>query len=131
MRRTIATALVAILSTIVVGLATAKAGGDTRLSARLAGAATNGMVPKGVAEFRSRADGSSQIKVQVENVNLQGAVLNVLIDNNKIGEITIGATLAGQFQANTRDGEAVPPVGSGSTAVVTDQAGATIVAGTF
>jgi hypothetical protein len=105
--------------------------GDASLKARLAGAAINGMVPKGIGEFRSRANGSRQLKVQVENVNLPGATLNVLIDNAKVGEISIGALLAGEMQLNTRDGQDVPPIGSGSTCVVTDQGGATIVAGTF
>jgi hypothetical protein len=132
MRKILASSLVAIVSIVVFGVAIARAGGsDVRISTGLAGATINGLVPKGVAEFRARADGSRQLKVQVENVNLEGAILNVLINNSKVGEITIDALLAGQLQLNTRDGQTVPPVGRGSTAVVTDQTGTTIVAGTF
>jgi hypothetical protein len=124
--------LVVLLASISISLPRAMAkAGDASLKARLAGAAINGMVPKGIGEFRSRANGSRQLKVQVENVNLPGATLNVLIDNAKVGEISIGALLAGEMQLNTRDGQDVPPIGSGSTCVVTDQGGATIVAGTF
>lgn len=132
LRRIWASSLVVILATMTIGVmgASAKAG-DTKITAMLAGAAVNGMVPKGIAEFRSRADGSRQLRVQIENTNLAGATLNVLINNEKVGELTVGALLAGQMQLNTNDGQAVPPIGTGSTAVLTDQAGATIVAGTF
>ena len=130
-RQMFTVAMAMFLTGMTIGLPGTKAGGsDLRITAKLAGASINGMVPKGIGEFRSRA-GSSQLKVQVENVNLAGATLNVLIDNAKVGELTISALLAGQMQLNTRDGEAVPPIGSGSTCVVTDQSGATIVAGTF
>ena len=132
-RRFWAGSLALLLASITMGLsgvASAKAG-DAKMTARLAGASINRMVPKGIAEFRSRADGSRQLKVQVENVNLPGATLDVLIDNAKVGELTIGALLAGELQLNTRDGQEVPPIGTGSTCVVTDQAGVTIAAGTF
>ncbi|HSB12686.1 MAG TPA: hypothetical protein VLM38_24565 [Blastocatellia bacterium] len=131
-RRFMMGALVLSLAGMTIGLPAAIAkSGDAKLTARLAGAAINRMVPKGVAESRSRADGSSQLKVQVENANLAGATLNVLIDNSKVGELTIDAFLAGEMQLNTNDGQTVPPIGRGSTCVVTDQSGATIVAGTF
>lgn len=130
-RRFLTGSFVLLLVGMTIGLPAAKAGdGDFKISARLAGATINGMVPKGIAEFRARA-ASSQLKVQVENANLAGSTLNVLIDNTKVGELTIGALLAGQLQLNTNDGQSVPPIGSGSTCVVTDQSGATIVAGTF
>src|SRR5262249_31578415 len=132
MRRILASSLAVTLFAVTIGMAGASAkAGDVNLTAKLAGAAIKGMVPKGIAEFRSRADGSRQLKVQIENTNLAGATLNVLINNEKVGELTVSAFLAGEMQLNTRDNQAVPPVGSGSTAVVTDQAGTTIVAGTF
>ena len=131
-RRVWASSLAVILATVTIGVISASAkAGDTKITAKLAGAAINGMVPKGVAEFRSRADGSQQLKVQIENTNLPGATLNVLINNTKVGELTVGALLAGEMQLNTNDGQSVPPIGTGSTAVVTDQAGTTVVAGTF
>jgi hypothetical protein len=124
----------ALIAVMVLGWGTGAnaAGGETRLRAGLAGARVNGMTPSGVAEFRSRADGSRRVKVQVEKLNLgEGTKLNVLIDGVPIGQITLNALLAGELQLNTNDGDQIPPVGKGSTAFVTDEAGTTMVAGTF
>jgi len=132
-KRVLTGSLALLLASITMGLSGVANGkaGDAKLTARLAGASINRMVPKGVAESRTRADGSRQLKVQVENVNLIGTTLDVLIDNAKVGELTISAVLAGELQLNTNDGQAVPPIGRGSSCVVTDQAGTTIAAGTF
>ncbi|HXG94953.1 MAG TPA: hypothetical protein VNN73_21620 [Blastocatellia bacterium] len=130
MKRFWVSCLAVVLTSMVVGGA-ANAGGDaTRIRAQLAGAAINGMVPKGRAEFRARAT-ASQLTVQVEDVNLpDGTVLNVLIDNSPVGQITI-SLLRGEIQLNTGDGATLPPIGLGTAVVVADQAGRTIVAGVF
>ena len=103
---------------------------EVRLRARLAGAPINGITPKRVADSRARSDGS-RLKIQVEGVNLPGATLNVLIDGVLVGHMTINAALTGELQLNTNDSQTVPVVGRGSTVVVTNQAGGTIVGGTF
>jgi hypothetical protein len=104
---------------------------ETRLRAQLAGAAINGMVPKGASEFRARGDSRRQFKAQVEDANLpDGTVLNVLLNNQQVGQITI-SFMRGELQLNTNDGDVVPVAGLGSTVVITDQAGATIVGGAF
>lgn len=123
--------LVAVVMSALMAVANAKAAGaETRVRAQLAGAAINGAVPKGQAEFRARI-ANTQLKLQVEDVNLaDGATLNVLVNNNPVGQMTL-ALRRGSLQLNTGDGDAIPPIGLGSTVVVTNQAGATIVAGSF
>lgn len=123
--------LVAVVMSALMAVANAKAAGaETRVRAQLAGAAINGAVPKGQAEFRARI-ANTQLKLQVEDVNLaDGATLNVLVNNNPVGQMTL-ALRRGSLQLNTGDGDAIPPIGLGSTVVVTNQAGATIVPGSF
>lgn len=123
--------LVAVVMSAMMAVSNANAAAaETRLRAQLAGAAINGRVPKGQSEFRDRTT-RTQLKVQVEDVNLaDGATLNVLINNNQVGQITL-VLGRGSLQLNTGDGDAIPPMGLGSTVVVTNQAGTTIVAGSF
>ena len=122
--------VVVVIGALMVVANANAAGAETRLRAQLAGAAINGVVPKGQSEFRART-ASTQFKVQVEDVNLaDGSTLNVLLNNNPIGQITL-ALRRGSLQLNTGDGDAIPPGGLGSTIVVTNQSGATIVAGSF
>ncbi len=103
-----------------------------RLKARLAGAAVNRLSPKGHARFDSRPNGRRKLKVQVERVNLPaGTVLNVLIDDVKVGEIILDRNMENKLKLDTRRGDTVPIVEVGSTAVVTNAMGATIVSGTF
>ena len=123
--------LVAVVMSALMAVSNANAAGaETRLRSQMAGAAINGRVPKGQAEFRART-ARTQLNVQVEDVNLgDGTTLNVLINNNPVGQITL-ALGRGSLQLNTGDGDSIPPIGLGSTVVVTNQAGATIVAGSF
>jgi hypothetical protein len=107
-------------------------GGDSRIESRLAGAAINGLRPKGHAKFEVRADGRRKFNVEVERVNLPaGTVLNVLVDNVKVGEVTLNAMLENELELDTRKGSTVPTVTMLSTVVVTDVNGATILSGTF
>ena len=106
--------------------------GEVRLESRLAGAAINGLLPKGHAKFRSRAGGRRQLNVEIEKVNLpNGTVLNVLIDNNIVGQITLAANLENELELESEHGAIVPNVAPTSTVVVADQQGHDILSGTF
>ncbi len=106
--------------------------GEIRLESRLAGAAINGLLPKGHAKFRSRSNGRRQLNVEVEKVNLQtGTVLNVLVDNTNVGQITLSSTLENELELESEHGAIVPNITPASTVVVTDAQGKTILSGTF
>src|SRR5947209_6098599 len=130
------TAVVLTACAIVLSAANAAAdqsgSQDTRIVAALSGAAIGGVTPKGEAEFRQRADGRRSLEVEVEHVNLPaGTVLGVLVDNQMIGTITLGAFQSGQIELETENGQTFPLINSRTRIVVTDQAGNTIVAGAF
>jgi hypothetical protein len=106
-------------------------GTSTKIEAEFAGASLNGLVPKGEAEAEFFDDGNRKFEVTVENVNLpNGTVLNVLVDGAKVGTLTIGGLMA-QLELSTKDGQTVPQINSRTRVAVTDQAGNTIVAGSF
>lgn len=106
--------------------------GEMRLESRLAGAPIGNLSPKGHAKFEVRADGRRKLNVEVERVNLPGGtILNVLVDNTKVGEITLSAMLENELELDTEKGSVVPAVTTLSTVVVTNANGATILSGTF
>jgi hypothetical protein len=105
--------------------------GETRIEARLAGAAINGLTPTGVAKFRTR-DGNRNFEVEVEHVNLAtGTILNVFVDGVKVGTLTIASTLENEFELETEHGQSVPNITTASTVVVSNTQGQTIVSGVF
>jgi len=99
----------------------------------LNGALINGIRPKGEAEFTVELSGNREFKVRVENINLAGGtLLNVLVDGNQVGTITlIGGLVRNELVLKTERGQTVPQVNSGTRVVVTDQSGTTILAGAF
>jgi hypothetical protein len=102
------------------------------VEAKLSGAAINGQTPRGEAEYEIEPSGNREFKARVENVNLPvGTVLNVLIDNVKVGVITLSGASRDELKLKTEDGQTVPQVNSRTRVVVANQAGATIVAGSF
>lgn len=106
--------------------------GEIRLESRLAGAPIGGLLPKGHARFRSRANGRRDLNVEVEKVNLPaGTVLNVLVDNANVGQITLSSTLENELELETEHGAIVPNITTTSTVVVTDAQGKTILSGVF
>ena len=97
----------------------------------LSGPTLNGLHPSGVAEHRTRPDGS-RFKVQVEDVNLPaGTVLNVLVNGANIGTLTINTFRQGEIERNTNDGQAVPNITTGTTVAVVTQSGSTVASGAF
>lgn len=106
--------------------------GEIRLESRLAGAAIGGLLPKGHAKFRSRTNGRRDLSVEVEKVNLPaGTVLNVLVDNANVGQITLSSMLENELELESEHGAIVPNVTTTSTVVVTDAQGKTILSGVF
>ena len=100
--------------------------------ADLTGAAINGIVPEGDAEYSIEFN-NREFRVRVEEVNLPaGTLLNVLVDGVKIGTLSVAPSLdRSELKLKTEDGQAVPQINSRTRVVVTDQSGATIVAGSF
>jgi hypothetical protein len=100
--------------------------------AKLSGAAINGTVPKGEAEFEVEG-ANREFKVRIENVNLPaGTALDVLVDGAKVGRVTVAPSLMrSELALKTENGQTVPQINSRTRVVVADQTGATIVAGSF
>jgi hypothetical protein len=100
--------------------------------ADLTGAAINGIVPEGDAEYSIEFN-NREFRVRVEEVNLPaGTLLNVLVDGVKIGTLAVAPGLdRSELKLKTEDGQAVPQVNSRTRVVVTNQAGATLLAGSF
>jgi hypothetical protein len=106
--------------------------GETRLESRLAGAAINGLLPKGEAKFRSRTDGRRRLNVEVEKVNLPaGTALNVLVNNALVGQFSLRSSLENELELDSEHGNLVPNITTTSTVVVSDAQGRTIVSGVF
>lgn len=106
--------------------------GEFRIESRLAGAAIAGLRPKGHAKYEVRSNGRRKFNVEVERVNLPaGTVLNVLVDNVKVGEIVLTAMLERELELDTQRGSVVPIVINTSTVVVTKSDGTTILSGAF
>lgn len=119
------------VSIVVVNASGGGSGTSTKIEAEFAGAMLNGLIPKGEAELETFADGNRKFEVTVENVNLpNGTVLNVLVDGAKVGDLTIAGLIA-KLELSTKDGQTVPPINTRTRVAVTDQAGNTIVAGSF
>jgi hypothetical protein len=117
------------LSLLLVGLmANQGMAQETRLRARLAGPAINGLVPGGNAEFRSRP-GRAKFKAQAEDVNLpDGTVLMVKLNGNAVGTLTL-ALRRGELELNTQDGQTVPSASSGDIVTICDANGVVLLSG--
>ena len=104
----------------------------TKIEAALSGAGISGVTPKGEAEFEQRADGGRKLEVEVEHVNLPaGTVLDVFVDGQKVGTITLDSFMAGRIELETEHGQTFPLVNSRTRVVVAGAASNTIVAGSF
>lgn len=115
-----------------VGSPTPNPNAAVRLESRLAGAAINDLTPKGHAKFLMRPDGRSKLNVEIEKVNLPaGTMLNVMIDNTSVGQITLGQGLEGELELDSQKGNTVPSVTTTSTIVITNSQNATILSGVF
>jgi hypothetical protein len=96
----------------------------------LTGASINGVVPEGEAELERETEGT-HLKVSFNHLNLaDGTVLNVFVDNVKIGTITLKGQ-QGELLLRTDRGQPVPPIVNGTIIAVTNAAGTTLLGGTF
>ena len=96
-------------------------GTEIRMRTALAGGAIAGLVPSGKADFRAiESQGRTRLNVEVEDVNLVGSKVDVFVDGEKIGSITISAApiRGGELELNSQDGQLVPAVKSGAIVVV-------------
>ena len=127
--------LVTMIGCVVLGLASQiahAANDDVIIQAILSGPNLNNLAPHGVAERRSRIDGSRRFQVEVEDVGLPaGTVLNVLVNGSRIGSLTINSLRQGELELESNDGQQVPSVTAGTTVAVKTQSGATVVSGVF
>jgi Domain of unknown function (DUF4214) len=124
-------AYVLVLSS-VAAFADGGSSSETKIEAALSGAALGGLTPKGEAEFEQKSDGSRKLEVEVGNVNLPpGTSLDVLVDGQKVGAITLGSVMSGELELETERGQTFPLVNSRTRVVVADATGNTIVAGSF
>lgn len=122
-----------VMAVCLVGVRADGGGNDvvSKIEANLAGGAINGLLPRGEAETKTFVDGNRKFEVDVTNVNLpDGTLLNVSVDGAQVGRIRL-IGLMGEFEVETADGQIVPPINSRTRVVVSDQAGNTIVAGSF
>jgi hypothetical protein len=135
MRRRTLNALLVLISGLALAIATVtvSAGGDdVVIHASLSGPTLNGITPKGVAVHRAKADGSRKFEVEVEDVNLPvGTVLQVLVNGNIIGSLTLNALREGELELETEHNQVVPTISVGTPVLVRTQAAATIVSGAF
>ena len=116
-RKTLCAAAMLFLTPILI---LAK-GSEIRMRTALAGGAIAGLVPSGQADFRAiESQGRTRLNVEVEDVNLVGSKVDVFVDGEKIGSITISAApiRGGDLELNSQDGQLVPAVKSGAIVVV-------------
>jgi hypothetical protein len=100
--------------------------------ADLTGAAINGVVPRGDAQYEVEF-GNREFRVRVERVNLPaGTVLNVFVDGAQVGTLGVAPSLdRSELRLKTENGQTVPQVNSRTRVVVADRSGATLLAGSF
>ena len=130
-RRRLFSAAATLLLAGLPALVQAAGSGEIRLRSRLTGARIDRLTPSGQADFRARGS-RSDLRVEVEDVSVPvGTVLDVYVDNAKVGTITVAAvTLGGELDLNSQDGDVVPKVAKGSVVVVKNGEQG-IVAGVF
>jgi hypothetical protein len=104
---------------------------DIRIRASLTGPAINGITPSGFAEHRTEDDGRRRLDVDVFSVNLPaGTVLNVVLNNAVIGQVTLDGFGNAFFRRDTNNGQTVPPAGNGNPIAVMN-GNTTIISGVF
>ena len=129
---------VALFTLGVVGLpvspATAQSGSgsgsEIRVEIPMTGAAINGVLPKGKAEYRSAPD-YRKFKVQVEQVRLpDGTTLVIALNGIRVGNLRL-VFGRGELERSTKDGQVTPIVKAGDVVTATTTAGKLILKGSF
>jgi hypothetical protein len=130
MALTVALAAVSLPAVPVMAQSGSGNGSEIRTRINLTGAAINGILPKGRAEFRSSSSFRS-FKVQVEQVSLaDGMALNVAVNGTGVGMLTL-TLRRGEMELSTKDRQVTPAIKTGDVVTVTTSAGAVILQGKF
>src|ERR1044071_9561885 len=100
--------------------------------ADLTGAAINGVVPRGDAQFEIEG-ANREFRVRVERVNLPaGIALNVFVDGAQVGTLSVAPSLdRSELRLKTENGQTVPQINSRTRVVVANASGVTLLAGSF
>lgn len=91
---------------------------------------TGAINPHGNAGFEVYQNGSRELEVEIEDVNLaDNTVLSIFVDSNSVGQATLLGRKA-KLKLRSENGQNVPTVNDGSSVIVKN-GGATIVSGIF
>jgi len=105
--------------------------GEFEIEAPLTGAPINGVTPSGRARHEIEF-GHREFEVEVRDVNLpQGTVLRIFVDGAQVVTLALDDQQRGRVRLRTDEGQTVPEITSRTRVVVTNQAGATLLAGAF
>lgn len=104
---------------------------SARYFASLTGPTIDGVMPRGFGAYAEFGPTNRKLGVFVNHVRLpMGTRLGVFINDNSVGEIVLRSFGDGGLRLDTANGDTVPTVVAGSTAVVKNGA-TTILSGTF
>ncbi|HKG12461.1 MAG TPA: hypothetical protein VKB12_03955 [Pyrinomonadaceae bacterium] len=99
---------------------------------KLAGADIDGETPRGYAEYEVESDGDRHLIFRVEDVNLAGEVLKVLVDDKQVGIIALAdEDVRGDLKLKSERKQTVPPVTRSTRVSITDKDGKVILYGSF
>lgn len=103
----------------------------TYLGTALTGNPIDNVTPRGFAEYKVFSDNSRSFEATVFSVNLSSSTaLNVFVNNQQVGQLTISVLKNGTLEFRTSRGQSVPTVAAGS--VIEIRQGVTkILSGTF
>jgi hypothetical protein len=80
---------------------------------------TGSSTPFGSAAWKLYSDGSRELEVQIEDVNLAaGTTLDGVIDGSVAGQLIVDSMGKGRLKLRTADGQTVPATNDGSTVEV-------------
>ncbi|MEQ1642421.1 MAG: FG-GAP-like repeat-containing protein [Pyrinomonadaceae bacterium] len=102
-----------------------------RLTATLTGPTINGVLPNGFGEYKVKNNGSRELEIYVNQINLPvNTLLSVLVDSTPVGQIALNYEQRGRLELESEHGQNVPVVIAGSTLVIKNGT-TTILSGIF
>ncbi len=85
----------------------------------LRGTALGGVMPSGIALYKTNSDGTHQLDVDISAINLPaGTVLEIFVGVTKVGQITVSANKDGKLELGGEPGQTVPALQSGDLITV-------------
>ena len=101
------------------------------INASLSGAAINGVVPGGIAEYRIDSDGRRKLEITTSSINLAaGTLLNVTVNGAAVGQMTVNGFGGASLNLETNNGQNVPFINNGDSIRV-NQNGNVVLTGIF